>query len=361
MSLHRMYFPWYVSSNPVDQADSLIPTSSHLLYRSRSEQEEVSRNSRGRECRFNLDYRGPAKGYLSALEEEKHQMEALIGTLLASQDHRARTLIQDIVQDPLAREVLSRVDRSIVGTQGRLQGAGRWSERNEASKSGRVGKRMTGEMASSTYEWQDHLLHIIATSPSAAAFRSSSASSSRLLPGPHNTGVSQVQPGYHPSPPEHSVHQREPVHHSHSLHADPGSIHPSLAVRTSHPSLHSAYVGYPQQNPGLQSKPGQGQLQVEVLQPFSISREEVHLGSPRQRRRIENSMAGTLRHVQSAHSLDGRGALSWAGPTHRSHGKPSPQASPWFHHFGLTSCSRGLRSLRQRIICPVPESCCVIL
>jgi len=255
-------------------------------------------------------------------------MEALIGTLLASQDPRARTLIQDVVQDPLAREVLSRVDRSIVGTQGRLQGAGRWSDRNEASKSGRVGKRMTGEMASSTYEWQDHLLHIIATSPSAVSFRPSSASSSRPLPGPHSTSVSPVQPGYHPSPPEHNVHHRESLHHS--LHADPGSVHPSLALRNSHPSLHSAYAGYPQQNPGLQSKPSHGQLQVDVLQPFSISREEVNLESPRQRRRIENSMVDvvrTLRHAQSAHSLDGRsstaGALSWVGPTHRSHGKPS--------------------------------------
>jgi hypothetical protein len=259
-------------------------------------------------------------------------MEALIGTLLASQDPRARTLIQDIVQDPLAREVLSRVDRSIVGTQGRLQGASRWSERNEAGKSGRVGKRMTGEMASSTYEWQDHLLHIIATSPSATAFRPSSASSSRLLPAPHGTNVSPGQPGYHPSPPEHNVHhRRETIHHP--LQADPGSIHPSLAVRSSHPSLHSAYAGYPQQNPGLQSKPGQGPLQMEVLQPFSISREEVNLESPRQRRRIENSMAGvvqTLRHVQSAHSLGGRSTaagLSWAGPTQRSHGKSSLHGS----------------------------------
>jgi hypothetical protein len=96
---------------------------STFLYRSRSEPEEVSRSASSHQRRFNLHYRGPAKGYLSALEEEKHQMEALIGTLLASQDPRARTLIQDIVQDPLAREVLSRVDRSIVGTQGRLQGA----------------------------------------------------------------------------------------------------------------------------------------------------------------------------------------------------------------------------------------------
>ena len=43
-------------------------------------------------------------------------MEALIGTLLASQDPRARTLVQDIIQDPFAREVLSRVDRSIVAS-----------------------------------------------------------------------------------------------------------------------------------------------------------------------------------------------------------------------------------------------------
>lgn len=273
-----------------------------------------------------LLYRGPAKGYLSALEEEKHQMEALIGTLLASQDPRARTLIQDLVQDPLAREVLSRVDRSIVGTQARMQGASRWPDRNEVNKPGRVGKRMTGEMASSTYEWQDHLLHIIATSPSAATtFRPSSASSSRLLPAPHSTTIPPVQPGYRPSPPEHHVHHRDSLHHP--LHADPASIHPSLALRNSHPSLHSSYVGYPPQNPGPQSKANHGQLQVEVLQPFSIPREEVNPESPRQRRRIENSMVGavhTLRHAQSAHSLDGRpttAGVSWNGPSHRSHGK----------------------------------------
>ena len=254
-------------------------------------------------------------------------MEALIGTLLASQDPRARTLVQDIIQDPLAREVLSRVDRSIVGSQGRQQGAGRWPDRNDAGKPGRVGKRMTGEMASSTYEWQDHLLHIIATSPSAATtFRPSSAAPSRLLAGPHSANVSPVQPGYHPSPPEHHVHHRDTLHNS--VHADPASIHPSLAVRNSHPSLPSAYAaGYPQQNPGLQSKPSLGQLQVEVLQPFSIPREEVNLESPRQRRRIENSMvdmARTLRHAQSAHSLDGKstaGGVSWNGRSHRSHGK----------------------------------------
>ena len=313
-----MYIPWYVSSKCIDQTDSLIPNSG-----SRTEPEEVSRNTNGCERRVNLNYRGPAKGYLSALEEEKHQMEALIGTLLASQDSRARTLIQDIIQDPLAREVFSRVDRSIVGTQARMQGAGRWPDRIEAGKSGRVGKRMTGEMASSTYEWQDHLLHIIATSPSAATtFRPSSATPSRLLAGPH---VSPVQPGsgYHPSPPEHHVHHRDALHSS--VHADPASIHPSLAVRNSH----SAYAGYPQQNPGLQSKPSLGQLQVEVLQPFSIPREEVNLESPRQRRRIENSMVDvsrTLRHAQSAHSLDGKSSaaaagLSWNGANHRSQGE----------------------------------------
>ena len=293
-------------------------------------------------------------------------MEALIGTLLASQDPRARTLIQDMVQDSLAREVLSRVDRSIVGTQGRLQGAGRWPDRNEASKSGRVGKRMTGEMASSTYEWQDHLLHIIATSPSAATtFRPSSASS-RLLSGPHSNSVSPVQPGYHPSPPEHHVHHRDHLHHS--LHADPGSIHPSLALRNSHPSLNSAYAGYPPQNPGMQPKPSLGQLQVEVVQPFSMPREEVNLESPRQRRRIENSMVDvmrTLRHAQSAHSLDGRspaGALSWTGPNHRSHGKPASSAASAIY-FRLTSRSRVLlRSLRQRVLCPITtESHRVIL
>jgi hypothetical protein len=338
-----MYIPRYVGSKAVDRITrSRIHIKRCAL---RTEPEEVSRSPSSCEHLLNLHYRGPAKGYLSALEEEKHQMEALIGTLLASQDPRARTLVQDIAQDPLAREVLSRVDRSIVGTQGRLQGAGRWPDRIEASKSGRVGKRMTGEMASSTYEWQDHLLHIIATSPSAAAtFPPSSASPSRLLPGPHCTSVSPVQPGYHPSPPEHHVHARDPLHHT--MRPDPGSIHPSLALRNSHPSLHSAYAGYPHQNHALQAKPGPGPLQMEVLQPFSIQHEEVSLESPRQRRRIDNSMVDVvrkLRHAQSAHSLDGRPAverLSWAGGrSHQSHGKPS-SGSPSFCYFGLTWRSR---------------------
>ena len=50
-------------------------------------------------------------------------MEALIGTLLGSDDPRACSIIHDLSGDPLARRILERVDGSPYGTRGKAAGA----------------------------------------------------------------------------------------------------------------------------------------------------------------------------------------------------------------------------------------------
>ncbi|KAF9563839.1 hypothetical protein CPC08DRAFT_721409 [Agrocybe pediades] len=63
--------------------------------------------------------RGPPKGYIDAIEARLHQTEALLGIMLATPDPRAQSLLRDIGKDPLAKEIISRVDNSPYGTKGR--------------------------------------------------------------------------------------------------------------------------------------------------------------------------------------------------------------------------------------------------
>ncbi|KAG9036070.1 hypothetical protein FRB95_009858 [Tulasnella sp. JGI-2019a] len=63
--------------------------------------------------------RGPPKGYIDALESKLHQLEALFGSILLSQDPRARSLIFDLSQSEFAREVIKLVDESAYGEKGR--------------------------------------------------------------------------------------------------------------------------------------------------------------------------------------------------------------------------------------------------
>lgn len=69
-----------------------------------------------------------------------HQTEALLGILIGSNDERARTLLEDLAkvclslkrhllseavmgpkQDPLAKEIINRVDKSPYGVRGRIR------------------------------------------------------------------------------------------------------------------------------------------------------------------------------------------------------------------------------------------------
>ncbi|KJA25236.1 hypothetical protein HYPSUDRAFT_199780 [Hypholoma sublateritium FD-334 SS-4] len=63
--------------------------------------------------------RGPPKGYIDAIEARLHQTEALLGILLATRDPRARALLDTAARDPLARDIIARVDNSPYGVLGR--------------------------------------------------------------------------------------------------------------------------------------------------------------------------------------------------------------------------------------------------
>lgn len=54
--------------------------------------------------------RGPPKGYIHAIEQRWHHVEAVLGSILSSHDPRAQSLINDLRKDDLAREILNRVD-----------------------------------------------------------------------------------------------------------------------------------------------------------------------------------------------------------------------------------------------------------
>ncbi|EGO26654.1 hypothetical protein SERLADRAFT_414597 [Serpula lacrymans var. lacrymans S7.9] len=66
--------------------------------------------------------RGPPKGYIDAIEARLHQTEALLGILIASNDDRARGVLDDMSKDALAKEIINRVDNSPYGSKGRKGG-----------------------------------------------------------------------------------------------------------------------------------------------------------------------------------------------------------------------------------------------
>lgn len=65
--------------------------------------------------------RGPPKGYILALERRLHQVEALLGTIISSEDPRARGLVDDLARDQLAAHIIRRVKVGPFGPRGRLQ------------------------------------------------------------------------------------------------------------------------------------------------------------------------------------------------------------------------------------------------
>jgi len=73
------------------------------------------------ECHFTMpaSKRGPAKGYLQALETRCHNVEAVLGILLALPDERATSLLTELSDDPYARRILDQVNTSAFGPSGR--------------------------------------------------------------------------------------------------------------------------------------------------------------------------------------------------------------------------------------------------
>ncbi|CAA7264843.1 unnamed protein product [Cyclocybe aegerita] len=63
--------------------------------------------------------RGPPKGYIHAIEQRWHQVEALLGAILQCSDERVQGIVSELRQDDLAREILGRVDSGPYGPSGR--------------------------------------------------------------------------------------------------------------------------------------------------------------------------------------------------------------------------------------------------
>ncbi|KAI0638577.1 hypothetical protein C8Q77DRAFT_441214 [Trametes polyzona] len=65
--------------------------------------------------------RGPPKGYILALERRLHQVEALLGTIISSDDPRARSLVSDLSRDRLASHIINKVHLGPFGPAGRAR------------------------------------------------------------------------------------------------------------------------------------------------------------------------------------------------------------------------------------------------
>ncbi|KAF4607868.1 hypothetical protein EYR40_000204 [Pleurotus pulmonarius] len=138
--------------------------------------------------------RGPPKGYIDAIEARLHQTEALLGIVLSSSDERAQTLLHDLSQDPLAKEIIKRVDNSPYGCQGRKRGDSTGGpKRHPASSSDSAHPQTSGKYTAdkidlqSTHpsnEWQDHVLSIL---------RSASMMRGTLIQGDPETQISPTE------------------------------------------------------------------------------------------------------------------------------------------------------------------------
>jgi len=65
--------------------------------------------------------RGPPKGYILALERRLHQVEALLGSIIYSDDPRASTMVQDLSRDKMADYIIQRVKDGPFWPDGRLR------------------------------------------------------------------------------------------------------------------------------------------------------------------------------------------------------------------------------------------------
>ncbi|KAJ7216402.1 fungal-specific transcription factor domain-containing protein [Mycena pura] len=164
----------------------------------------------GTECTFlgPSRKRGPPKGYIDAIEARLHQTEALVGILLAAGgvrftggaadpaalhddvkdeargrererdkggrdrdrkggkdserevDERARELVADLMEDPLARAILARINQSPYGPAGRVALSGGGSAHSSGSGAGRgSGLGQVAEIGNThpSHEWMDRV------------------------------------------------------------------------------------------------------------------------------------------------------------------------------------------------------------
>ncbi|TBU22427.1 fungal-specific transcription factor domain-containing protein [Dichomitus squalens] len=131
----------------------------------RSSPQEPCRNCvmLGTQCTFlgPSRKRGPPKGYIDAIEARLHQTEALIGILLSSKDSRAKGVLEDLAEDPLAKEIINRVDNSPYGYKGRSRGAEAPTSRARPPPPPEQRDGNEGNVVHATHpsnEWQDQVI-----------------------------------------------------------------------------------------------------------------------------------------------------------------------------------------------------------
>lgn len=127
--------------------------------------------------------RGPPKGYILAIERRLHQVEALLGTIIGSDDPRANGILQDLSQDKLASQIIQRVDVGPFGPKGRVAHpfgstkedflasimTGVSEDPSGSSKDGRT-RSDSLALVSPSSSWQDSLQRLLLPRASATAF-----------------------------------------------------------------------------------------------------------------------------------------------------------------------------------------------
>ncbi|KAI0293914.1 fungal-specific transcription factor domain-containing protein [Russula brevipes] len=188
--------------------------------------------------------RGPPKGYIDAIEARLHQTEALVGIMLAANDPRARSLLDDLSQDPLAHEIIKRVDNSPYGVKGRARAA----EASSASSKARphpAGVKTKSDPPSSSLhathpstEWQERLIDRLTSLSSVRGHASQSPS--RVSPPPPSNGrptlslsIGRPQSPDSSEPPrsrQRRMNSRSPSDPFHSLRSSPAGAGSSSIV-----------------------------------------------------------------------------------------------------------------------------------
>ncbi|CAE6433276.1 unnamed protein product [Rhizoctonia solani] len=164
--------------------------------------------------------RGPPKGYIDAIEARLHQLEALLGTLIASPDPRAQSLIADLITDPLARHIISRVDESPFGSRGKESNDPRDPKARTHINTARTAILNVGQVGFDVppRDWQDELgARIMGSSHSQPPSRHAPTPPARSPPDAQRRrlsssgSVSPAQPRHTHLPPDESDGEPDPL------------------------------------------------------------------------------------------------------------------------------------------------------
>jgi len=114
----------------------------------------------GLECNFSgpINKRGPAKGYLHAVETRCHAVEAVLGVLLGLPDQRAISLLTELSEDPYAARVLDQVNTSAFGSRGRNSLPSVQDETSAEPSKGSASDYRDPFVHGPTNEWQDAVI-----------------------------------------------------------------------------------------------------------------------------------------------------------------------------------------------------------